>query len=211
MRVLQRCFVDVAARALRVTLRLPACMRLMEFLPAGRRPGGVFVCRSNRWLRPWVARKLIIKCFDSDWCGNGRFIKSRMKSFVVGMSYFLVGKYLWWGLDAGLGAALRAGCVKAGGGRHQNNRKNTTCTQTNSNLGWCESQEDKPLLSRPSSVILIRLWVSLLLWKCCIFMRQRRFPSISCFCRSAPLIHGFRPDLMPSVPPQKEAFLTAKT
>lgn len=59
------------------------------------------VCRSNRWPWSWVARKLVIKYFNSDWFGNLRFIKSRVKSFVIQMAtcpisplYFSIGKYL---------------------------------------------------------------------------------------------------------------------
>lgn len=51
------------------------------------------VCRSNRWPWSWVARKLVIKYFNSDWFGNLRFIKSRVKSFVIQMARCLISPY----------------------------------------------------------------------------------------------------------------------
>lgn len=52
-------------------------------------------CRSNRW--PWslVARKLVIKYFNSDWFRNLRFIKRRVKSFVIQMARCLIWLYGW--------------------------------------------------------------------------------------------------------------------
>lgn len=51
------------------------------------------VCRSNRW--PWslVARKLVIRYFNSDWFRNLRFIKRRVKSFVIQMAGCLICSY----------------------------------------------------------------------------------------------------------------------
>lgn len=55
------------------------------------------VCRSNRWPWSWVARKLVIKYFNSDWFGNLRFIKSRVKSFVIPMARCLISPpYFAW-------------------------------------------------------------------------------------------------------------------
>lgn len=53
------------------------------------------VCRSNRWPWSWVARKLVIKYFNSDWFGNLRFIKSRVKSFVIQITRCLNSPYFW--------------------------------------------------------------------------------------------------------------------
>lgn len=59
------------------------------------------VCRSNRW--PWssVARKLVIKHFNSNWFGNLRFIKSRVRSFVIQMERCLISpSYFSWQIFA---------------------------------------------------------------------------------------------------------------
>lgn len=53
-------------------------------------PARSHVCRSNRWPWSWVARKLVIKYFNYDWFGNLRFIKRRLKSFVIEMEICLL-------------------------------------------------------------------------------------------------------------------------
>lgn len=59
-------------------------------------PADSSVCRSNRWPWSWVARKLVIKYFNSDWFGNLRFVKSRVKSFAIQMARCFISPYFSW-------------------------------------------------------------------------------------------------------------------
>lgn len=68
---------------------------VVEFLPAGRNTGWSYVCRCNRWPWSWVARKLVIKYFNSERFGNLGYFKSRLKSFVIQMERCLISYFIW--------------------------------------------------------------------------------------------------------------------
>lgn len=113
------------------------------------------VCRSNRWPWSWVARKLIIKYFNSDWFGNLRFIKSRVKSFVIQIARCLNSPYfclvnIWMPSDLAFNYSIWAGwmCRRlwmqiidivwlTATSMKGTTQKNPICLLVNWNLRWC--------------------------------------------------------------------------